>query len=167
MLHSADYWIEKLGLQVHPEGGWFAEFYRSAESIEKDCLPKRYKENHTFSTSIYFLLKSGDASHLHRLKTDEIWHFYAGCPLEMVNIDPDGRLEEIILGDDPDKGHQLQALKPAGRWFGARPLEQNSYSLVGCTVAPGFEFGDFELGNREELLEIYPQYKDIILRLTR
>jgi hypothetical protein len=165
--HSVDYWIEKLDMTAHPEGGYFAEFYRSGDIVKPGGLPEKYEGEHCFCTSIYFLLRSGDASHLHRLKSDELWHFYAGCPLNMVSIDANGRKEELLLGSDPDKGHQLQALMPAGRWFGAWPAAADSYTLVGCTVAPGFEFSDFELGGREQLLTAYPAHRDIILRLTR
>ncbi len=166
MLKSFDYWIEKLQLQPHPEGGYFNEIYRSAETVSSDSLPERYNTEHSFSTSIYFLLKSGQCSKFHRLQSDEIWHFYYGSPVRLYQISPEGNYSELLLGNDPEKRHDLQLVIKAGSWFAAEPVERESYSLVGCTVAPGFDFNDFELGNREQLLKLFPVHKEIIEKLS-
>jgi len=166
MNRSANDWITRLGLVPHPEGGHFRETYRAAERIAGTGLPSRYGGARAFSTAIYFLLRSDEVSRLHRIKSDEIWHFYAGGPLTMFLIHPGG-LGEIILGSDPDQGQALQAVVPAGTWFGAAPRPSVPYALVGCTVAPGFEFADFELGDRHRLIGSYPQHAALIERLTQ
>ncbi len=163
---SADELIEKLHLRRHPEGGWFCETYRSEEKIPAGSLPERFDGDHCFSTCINFLLKSGELSKLHRLKADEIWHFYAGCPLKVIYIAENGELTEAVMGGNIREGQVFQFLMPAGVWMGAYPLEENSFSLTGCTVAPGFEFQDFELAERSELLRKFPQHESIINLLT-
>lgn len=165
-MKDADYWIEKLGLVKHPEGGHYREVYRSKEMIHENALPTRYNGKRSFSTSIYFLLRGNEVSHLHRLKSDELWHFYAGSSLTIHVIDPGGKHIEIILGSDFEKGEFFQATIEEGCWFGATVNDPSSYSLLGCTVAPGFEFGDFEIGQREELIRLYPEHKLIIERLS-
>lgn len=165
-MKSAKFWIEKLNMTKHPEGGWFAETYRCGERISSDALPARYSGARSFSTAIYFLHESGDPSKLHRLQSDELWHFYDGAPARIVYIDSGGNLVELILGSDFDAGERLQILIPAGVWFGAETLGEDAFTLAGCTVAPGFEFDDFELGSRDALLEQYPGLKETILRLT-
>ncbi|MFP4527974.1 MAG: cupin domain-containing protein [Candidatus Kapaibacterium sp.] len=163
---NADFWIEELNLQPHPEGGFFAEVYRSEETIPESALPERFGGDHSFSTSIYYLLRSGEISRLHRLRADEVWHFYDGAPLNLVVIE-NGNPREIRLGRDPRRGELLQAVMPRGSWFGAWPAGADSYSLVGCTVAPGFEFEDLEFGDRAELVRDFPESREIVLRLTR
>ncbi|MGH7332036.1 MAG: cupin domain-containing protein [Candidatus Rokuibacteriota bacterium] len=167
MSRSAADWIAHLGLTAHPEGGHFRETYRAAERMAGADLPPRYGGPRSFSTAIYFLLCSGEVSRLHRIKSDEIWHFYAGDPLTIFLIHPGGALREIALGSDPDRGQTLQAVVPAGAWFGAALLPGTPYSLVGCTVAPGFEFADFELGDRRQLIRCHPQHTVLIERLAR
>ena len=160
---SADDWIKKLKLEAHPEGGYFSETYRSSET-----LPKRYNKVRSFSTAIYFLLKSGEVSAFHRLKSDEIWHFYEGSALSLFILNPKTKkLETFRLGRDPEKGETFQVVIPAGRWFGACVEDKKYFSLIGCTVAPGFDFEDFELAHREDLLRDYPSCKSIIQILTR
>ena len=159
-------WIERLGLVPHPEGGHFRETYRAPECMAGTDLPPRYGGSRAFGTAIYFLLRSGEASRLHRIKSDEIWHFYAGGPLAIFLIHPAGNLHEIALGLDFDHGQRPQAVVPAGTWFGAAPLPDTLYSLVGCTVAPGFDFADFELADRRRLSDAYPQHHALIERLT-
>lgn len=162
---TADDWIERLRLEKHPEGGWFRETYRSAESLPDVALPPRFTVTHPLSTAIYFLLRRGEFSALHRLKADEVWHFYAGSPLTLHVIAPDGALSEIALGCTAP----FQAVVPAGHWFGAT-LEGRSvdaFALVGCTVAPGFVFEDFELAGRADLIARFPQHRALIERLTR
>lgn len=165
-MKTAKYWIEKYNMQAHPEGGYFAETYRSAESIPHDALPKRFKGERNFSTGIYFLLESHQFSALHRIQADEMWHFYYGVPLNVFYIDKQGFVQTIKLGDNPENGEVFQAVVPAGVWFGSKPAQPDGYSLVGCTVAPGFDFSDFEMASREKLQNDYPQHKEIIGLLT-
>jgi len=164
---SAEYWIEHLRLVPHPEGGHFRETYRAAESIAGAHLPARYGGPRVHSTAIYFLLRAGEVSSLHRIKSDEIWHFYAGRPLVVSAIRPDGGRRDLTLGPDPDDGQSLQGIVPAGAWFGAALRPGAPYALVGCTVAPGFEFADFERADHRALVERFPQHAALIERLTR
>ncbi len=162
---DAAYWIARLRLERHPGGGWFSETYRSAETVPADALPARFESPRSFSTAILFLLEQGDFSALHRLKSDEIWHFYGGGPLTVHIIAPAGERHEIALGPDPERGERFQAVVPAGSWFGAET--SGGFSLVGCTLAPGFDFGDFEMGDRAGLTILYPEHRAQIARLTR
>lgn len=150
----------------HPEGGYFVETYRSAETISCTALPQRFGGDRAFGTGIYFLLENHHFSALHRIQSDEIWHFYAGGSLEVFVIHNDGRLKVVKLGPNPDNGEVFQAVVPAGVWFGSKPASTSTYSLVGCTVAPGFDFEDFELAQRSDLLALYPQHQRIIEMLT-
>ena len=159
--------IELFKLEPHPEGGFFRETYRSKEYFSAAGLPGRYGADRNFSTAIYYLLPEGAKSHLHRLKSDEFWHFYLGGPLELIQICPGGTAEEIILGHDISGGQQLQHLVPAGCWFGAQPKPENDFSFVGCTVSPGFDFSDFEMGDREHLIKLFPAARTVIERLTK
>jgi len=166
MKKSAEYWITQLHLQPHVEGGYFRETYRAEEGISKGHLPPRYTSDRPFSTAIYFLLKSGEISKFHRLRSDEMWHYYDGSPMTLHVIDLEGALKQLAVGSSPERGEQFQAVVRAGWWLGAEVAEPDSYSLAGCTVAPGFDFEDFELGMRDELLNTYPAQKEIILKLT-
>ena len=161
-----DDWIRTLDLRPHPEGGFFREIYRAEDRIVQAGLPPRYPGDRVLSTSIYFLLLSGRVSRLHRLRSDEIWHFYDGSPVVIHVIGPDGAYDSITLGRDPAAGRVFQAVVRAGWWFGAEVAAPDSFGLVGCTIAPGFEFDDFELGRREDLLTSYPEHRDIIEKLT-
>lgn len=163
-MKEASYWIENLGLQAYPQGGYFGEVYRSTEGVARDALPQRFSEAHCFGTSIYYLLEHGHISALHRLKSDEIWHFYCGWPLSMHILSPQGYYTQINLGPNFEAGQVFQVLAPAGHWFGA--TVEGPYSLLGCTVAPGFEISDFELGQRDSLLAQYPNQSEIIKKLT-
>ena len=133
----------------------------------KQALPSRYKGDRNVSTSILFLLISGEKSCLHRIASDEVWHFYLGGPLELLQISAGGEAEKIILGQDVVEGQNVQHVVPAGCWFGARPVEGTAYSLVGCTVAPGFDFSDFEMADKESLLRSYPDLTNEILLFTK
>jgi predicted cupin superfamily sugar epimerase len=164
---SAAEWIAGLGLVAHPEGGFYRETYRAREVIAADHLPARFGGARAVSTAIYFLLPGDQVSALHRIKSDEVWHFYAGSALGLTLIHPDGRLEERRLGADPERGESFQALVPAGCWYGAAVDDPSAYALVGGTVAPGFDFADFELADRAALLDAFPQHRAAILRLTR
>ena len=166
-MKPASYWIEKYNLQPHPEGGYYAETYRSGDMIDKHALQSRFGGSRSYSTGIYFLLEKGDFSAFHRIASDEMWHFYAGEALDIFVIDPEtGKLQMIRLGADPEKGETFQAVVPAGTWFASRPAEGSSYALVGCTVAPGFDFEDFEMADRSALSSDFPQHHDLITALT-
>ena len=161
------YWIQALGLAPHPEGGYFRETYRSAEVLETRDLPARFSGPRAHSTAIYFLLPGDQISALHRIKSDEIWHFYTGTALTLTLIHPDGRLDALRLGADPPGGEAFQAVVPQGCWYGAAVDDTRSYALVGGTVSPGFGFADFELADRAALLARFPQHHEAIRRLTR
>jgi len=164
---NADYFIEKLCLKEHPEGGYFRETYCSDIVIKKDVLPDRYTGDRPLLTAIYFLLKGNDFSSFHRLKSDELWHFYFGSSMTIRIIKPDGKPYKIKLGMDVENNEVCQAKIPAGCWFGAVVDDTESFSLVGCTVSPGFDFDDFELGERDSLVKKYPAHENIIKALTR
>lgn len=164
---DAQYWIDKLDLQKHPEGGYYKEMYRSGEIIDRSGLPERFPGPRVISTSIYFLLPGGESSHLHRIKSDELWHFYSGSSLTIHTISERGTCLDLKLGPEVQKGQGFQAVVPAGCWFGAVVDDPQSFTLVGCTVAPGFDFGDFEMGSRKALLESYPKHRLMIERLTK
>jgi predicted cupin superfamily sugar epimerase len=157
--------IAQLQLVRHPEGGWYRETYRAAGSMHghhPGCVFGR-----SCSTAIYFLLEQGEVSALHRLKSDEMWHFYAGSPLIVHIISPEGGYRALRLGSDLGGGESFQGVVPAGCWFGAEVSEGGEFSLVGCTVAPGFDFDDFEMGERGALLHRYPAHAGLIRRLTK
>jgi uncharacterized protein len=167
MARTAADWIATLGLAPHPEGGFYRETYRAAETIAADHLPARFGGARACSTAIYFLLGGDQVSALHRIRSDEVWHFYAGSPLTLTLIHPDGRLEAARLGPAPERGEHFQVLVPAGCWYGAEVEDPAGYALVGGTVAPGFDFADFELADRAALLARFPEHRDVIVRLTR
>ncbi|MER3482543.1 MAG: hypothetical protein C4332_04720 [Meiothermus sp.] len=164
-MRDARFWIEHLGLEPHPEGGYYRQSYKSGEII--DDLPERYAGPRAFSTAIYFLLQHPNFSAFHRIASDELWHFYAGSPLTVWIISPEGALSTLRLGPNPEQGQSFQGVSPAGSWFASAPDEPGSWALVGCTVAPGFDFADFELAERDKLAAEYPQHRELIERLTR
>jgi len=164
---DAAYWITHLGLSPHPEGGYFVETYRSSEAMPARALPSRYSGSRAFSSAIYFLLAGGDFSAFHRLRSDEIWHSYAGCGLALFVIGQSGHLTVHNLDARPRGGARPQVMIPSGSWLAAKPLVRDSYALVGCTVAPGFEFADFELGDRAALISQFPMHRALIESLTR
>ena len=166
MRKTAQYWIDKLRLLQHPEGGYFRETYRSDDYINIKCLPSRYTSFRSFSTSIYYLLKSNEFSSLHKLKSDETWHYYTGTPLRLFIIENSGLLRKIKLGSNPDEGEVFQFVVKKDNWFAALVNEPDSFSLIGCTVSPGFDFEDFELGKRSQLIKLYPEHSSIIQKLT-
>jgi predicted cupin superfamily sugar epimerase len=165
-MQDALQWILKLNLQPHPEGGHYREIYRSVEQVEGLNLKDKRKGQRSLATSIYFLLKSGDKSCFHRLKSDEIWYYQQGSPIHLYCIDEQGNLKEIFIGPESDQHQVLQTAIPAGTIFGARVHGENTYSLAGCMVSPGFSFEDFEILSRDFLLEKYPRHKDIIISLS-
>lgn len=162
----ASTWIRALQLRPHPEGGYFRETYRAAESIPRRALPARFPGPRAFSTAIYFLLRAGQVSRLHRIRSDETWHFHAGAPLIIHLLTPDGRYRALRLGVRPDRGEHPQAVVPAGAWFGAVLAPRGRYALVGCTVAPGFDFADFALADRADLTRRFPRHRRLIEALT-
>lgn len=162
---TADYWIEKLNLQAHPEGGYFNETYRSKDRLHESKLPDRYNTSRVFGTSIYFLLTTESVSNFHRLASDEIWHYHQGGSALIHMISKDGELTSSRIGNDLEAGESLQVIIPRGTWFAAEVIRED-YILVGCTVAPGFEFEDFELANREILLNQYPELSNLINRFS-
>ncbi len=166
-LDDADRWIQLLELEKHPEGGYYRETYRSEEAIDKKHLPERFNGDRCLSTAIYYLLKGNDFSAFHRIKQDELFHFYAGSSLTIHIIDSSGNYFSIRLGRNIENGELPQATVKAGWIFGATVSDQNSYSLVGTTVAPGFDFDDFEILRRDQLIEQFPQHKKIIEKLSR
>ena len=164
MNQRAKKYIKQLDLVKHPEGGYFKEVYRSGEIIRQKHLPKRYKSARNFSTSIYFLLEGKQFSAFHKLKSDELWHFYDGSTVLIYIIDNNGNLFLEKLGREKDCSFQLTIKK--GNWFAAEVKDKKSFSLFGCTVSPGFDFEDFEIGNRDTLIKNFPDRKKIIFRLT-
>jgi uncharacterized protein len=163
---QAESLVEKLKLQPHPEGGWFSEIYRSAEVIPAAFLPERFGDDHAFSTSIYYLLQNDDFSAFHRIKSDEIWHFYLGSPVKLYIL-KDGKLEKILLGDHIESSQVFQAVVPFDCWFAAEVSVPESFALLGCTVSPGFGFNDFELAKFSDLEPEYGRYATLIRRMTR
>jgi uncharacterized protein len=164
---SAATLIETYALLPHPEGGYFAETYRSNEIIRTQHLPGRFGGDRSVSTAIYFLMEQGNFSAFHKIKSDECWHFYAGQTLLIHVIDHSGKLSTTKLGRDILNGEVFQYIVPAGYWFASEPAPDSVFSFAGCTVAPGFSFEDFELAEAEKLCEIYPQHKNLIKRLCR
>jgi predicted cupin superfamily sugar epimerase len=130
-------------------------------------LPARYGGDRSYATAIYFLVRGGTFSALHRIQSDELWHYYAGSRLTVYVIHPEGHLEEIRLGPNFAAGETFQAVVPAGCWFGSKVHDADGYALVGCTVAPGFDFADFELADRSTLSQQFPQHTAVIEALTR
>jgi predicted cupin superfamily sugar epimerase len=158
--------ITQYQLQPHPEGGFYSQTYCSKEKISAGALPDRFAGDRYFSTAIYFLLEGKQFSAFHRIKSDELWHFYTGVGLHIYVLHSDGRGEVLKLGDDLANGYSFQQLVPAGCWFASKPVNENGFSFVGCTVAPGFDFVDFEMANKEKLLDEYPGHEKWINELT-
>lgn len=149
---SQDSVVQKLGLEKHPEGGYYKEVYRSDEQLQH--LPERFKGPRSIATSIYFLLGGNDKSHFHKIKSDETWHFYLGAALELHQIDEEGTYSKVRIGANILGGEVLQYTVPKNVWFAAQSADAHSYSLMGCTVAPGFDFQDFELAAASELVAV-------------
>ncbi len=158
--------IQHLDLKPHPEGGYYRETYRSAGEIPESSLSSNYQGIRNYSTCIYFLLSSEDFSAFHRIQQEEIWHFYSGSPIRLHTISEKGNYSEYIIGNDLKKGQTPQLVVPGKHWFAAEVIEPDTYTLVGCTVAPGFDFKDFELSSRQKMLDLFPKHHKIIIRLT-
>jgi len=167
IIFDAKYWIDRLQLIPHPEGGYYRQTYRAELTVESAALPPEFGGSRAVATAIYFLLEGTDFSAFHRLRSDEMWHFYVGGTLVVHVIGEDGQHSEVLLGSDAEAGEAFQAVVKAGCWFASRVRDAGAFALVGCTVSPGFDFADFELGMRDELVRQYPQHRELIERLTR
>lgn len=165
MSRSAEDWIAALALRPHPEGGAYRETWRSDERLSGESLPGRFGGARSLGTAIVYLLRAHERSRFHRLRADELWHLYDGGPLDL-HVLVDGRHERRRLGLDPAAGEQPQVLIPHGTWFAAEPASGAPFALAGCTVSPGFEFEDWELGRRDELLAAFPGARDVIEKFT-
>ena len=165
-MRNYDFWVKTLELQKHPEGGYFKEVYRASELIKKEHLPDRYSGDRNYSTSIYFLIASENYSAFHKIKSDETWHFYYGSPLTLHVLDKEGKYSRIKIGNNPGNGEVFQYTVSRGDWFAASVDEKDSYALLGCTVAPGFLFDDFELGKKETMIKQFPAHETLIKRFT-
>lgn len=164
---TAEEIIALLGLEPHPaEGGHYRETWRSPEQVAAEALPARYGAARSVGTAIYYLLTPDTFSHIHRLRSDEVFHFYLGDPVEMLQL-PDGEDGAVVeIGPDLTAGQRPQVLVPAGVWQGARLKPGGRFALLGCTVAPGFEFADYEHGQRTALLQSWGDHADLIEALT-
>jgi len=161
--NTPDNLVALLSLMPHPEGGHFKETYRSQNSVNRtsDGVSR------SASTAIYYLLRGRERSTWHRIQSDELWHFYDGMPIRIYVLETDGGLSVLRLGNPlRHQGAQFQALVPAGRWFAAECEKPEGYSLVGCTVAPGFEFEEFEIGDKSILTQQWPAHEELIERLA-
>ncbi len=164
---NAEEIIERLQLvPLTIEGGHFRETYRSTLTLPAGVLPDEYGGERNVSTAIYYLLTPDTFSAIHRVKSDEVFHFYAGDAVEMLQLWPDGRAEIVVIHNDLAPGHEPQVVVPAGVWQGCRLVPGGNWALMGCTVAPGFDYADFELGNRDALLAAHPKYSVLISALT-
>ena len=166
---KAEYWIDRLQLQRHPEGGWYRETYRSSGSYDFSAN-NPFGTPRAFATSIHYLLERGDRSRLHRILSDELWYFHAGAPLQVHIFPETGKPSLFKLGAAPDKGEVLHSWVPAGAWFGAAlqesaDNENEAYALVSCVVAPGFDFRDFSFADKANLVAKFPDHLKVIERL--
>lgn len=167
MFESAEFYIQHLNLLPHPEGGYYREVYRSEVCLPALALPKGFTGMRQICTSIYFLIEKQNFSAFHRIKSDEIWHFYGGDALEVIELRNDGSLKKTTLGRNLQSGERLQYTVKGHTWFASRVKTTGEFSLVACTVAPGFDFADFEIADRKKLIQDFPQHKLEILALTR
>ena len=159
--------IEKLGLLPHPEGGYYKEIYRSKGLIQSESLGPEFSGIRNYATSIYFMLTSDTFSAFHKINQDEIWHFYDGSPIKLHVISESGIHTQHIVGKDIFSDQVPQIVVPANHWFAATVINKNDFSLVGCSVSPGFDFNDFTLPSRKQLTQLFPQHINIITELTR
>ena len=165
-MYTADYFISKLGLEGHIEGGYFKEIYKNPFYTSGEGCPYNFEGARALSTTIYFLLKSGQVSKFHKLKFYEIWFYHYGCPMVIHMIDDAGEYKSVRWGLDIEKGEMPQVLVPANVIFGAEPLENDTFSFVSCLVSPGFDFRDFILYEEKELCLMHPGHADIIKKLN-
>lgn len=165
---NADEIKKILNLEPHPcEGGWFRQTWRSEEMVPQRALPARYSSTRATGTCIYYLLEPSTFSEMHRLASDEIFHFYYGDPVEMLQLLPNGSGRTVILGNDLGHSQNPQLIVPKNVWQGSRLLPGGRVALLGCTVSPGFDYADYETGRRGDLIRLYPQFAELIEKLTR
>lgn len=156
-----------LHLSPHPkEGGYYARTWESEELIDKTALPGRYPSSRLAGTCIYYLLEPDTFSEMHRLQSDEIYHFYLGDPIELLYLPPTGEAKTVLIGNNFAEGHTPQFVIPKHVWQGSRLLPGGKFALIGCTVSPGFDFADYESGDRKSLIQSYPAYAEKIKSLT-
>jgi uncharacterized protein len=158
-----------LGLRPHPrEGGWYVRTYEATEKVGAGVFAdKRYGEARRTGTAIYYLLEPDTFSEMHRLKSDEVFHFYAGDAVEMLQLTGEGKGATVVIGNDLLRGQRPQVIVERGVWQGSRLVEGGRWALLGCTVSPGFEFEDYESGVREQLCGAWPEFVAEITALTR
>jgi len=158
-----------LGLEPHPrEGGWFRETWKARETIPQEVLPAgRYSGSRAAGTAIYYLLEPENFSEMHKLASDEVFHFYLGDTVEMLQLDPDGTGKRVVLGQEVASGQRVQTVVPQGVWQGTRLIDGGKVALLGCTVSPGFDYADYVSGKREELVRGWPEWEKLIGKLTR
>ena len=166
MNQEAKKYIDQLNLQPHPEGGYYKEEYRSKGIIAPDSDETVYPAGRNYSTAIYYMLEGTDTSSFHRIRSDETWHFYAGSSATIHIIHPDSLYEARYLGSDIEKGQAFQITIPGRSWFGVSVDNTSSFTLAGCTVAPGFDFDDFEMGDPYKLKQAFPEHAAIIEQLS-
>jgi len=164
---TVDTLVKELDLLPHPEGGYYKETYRSEGKITQTCLSSDFSGERNMATGIYFLIEKGNFSALHKIKSDETWHFYYGDALEVIEINEQGKLTITQIGSNILQGDTFQYTVKANTWFGSRVNSNGQFSLVGCTVYPGFDFNDFELAKRDDLIQLFPHHNQLISELTR
>lgn len=158
--------VEALSLVNHPEGGFYYRNYRSQQKIQVEHLGHGYSGERSLTSAIYYLVHGKKPSKLHRLRTDEIWHFYFGSPFDLIELTPYGELKRTRMGNDLLSGHKLQHVVSAGNWFGGFTTQGSGYSLLGCTISPGFEEMDFQLADRDSLIKEFPSHEELIRLLS-
>jgi predicted cupin superfamily sugar epimerase len=167
-MNTADALKAAFGMKPLPmEGGYFVESYRAPETMPEAALPEGYNGPRPLATAIYYLLTPDAFSAMHRLRSDEVYHFYLGDPVEQLRLYPDGRVETIRLGSGVLEGMRPQAVVPGRVWQGSRLVAGGKFALMGTTMAPGFDPADYEHGDRDQLIEAYPESRDLIVALTR
>lgn len=159
--------FKQLDLKAHPEGGFYKENYKSSDFITAHCLPDNFTDKRRFSTSIYYLLREEDFSAFHKIKSDELWHYYAGGDIILHLLDQQKGYQTKILGNEITGNGSFQVIVPANVWFAAEPLPGGLFALAGCTVSPGFDFADFELADKDQLLRQFPFYTDLVNRFCK
>lgn len=167
MVNTIEDLIVGLRLEPHPEGGWFRETYRSEGEIPEETLAGNYGGSRNYATCIYFLLSSESFSAFHKIEQDEIWHFYDGAPIRLHILSSDGEYSIHLIGREIIEGQTPQFVVEGGSWFAAEVAHENSFSLIGCTVSPGFDFDDFMMASRRELIDKFPGSTEVIQKLTR
>ena len=165
---TAEELIKMFDMKLLPgEGGYYSETYRSNHKMPGSSLPEEYDSERSLGTAIYYMLTPDTKSLLHRLPTDEIFHFYLGDPVMVLHLYPDGSSGTVILGQDINEDQSVQVKVPKGVWQGSCLIEGGKYALMGTTMSPGFDFADNEIGDREDLTNLYPSQKELIGKLTK